>query len=479
MAQTSAPYQAGMGETMSAKVIDVERLINEKKMSAFHIGVIFMTFLVVTVDGFDITAASFAAPGLIKTFHISPTSLGALFSAALVAGLIGTPVFGFLADRFGRKRVMLWGSVFFGVFTLAALVAQTFQQMILFRFIAGIGVAGVLPTSVAYVSEFAPRKFRATVVSIMFTGSPVGSIISGLVAAKLMPIYGWKILFWIAGLSPLVLALALAFLLPESIHFLVRRPKAREQLAGILRRFEPGLQFDPDTRFVSARHQSLKPMPTSALFAGRLKLLTPLIWVANVLSLMTFYFANQWLPTLLAHSAAGPSGAAMATTLFICGGVVGALVIMRPIDKWGFLPVPILFLCGVPALIAVGAPGMGVQVLLSIVVMAGFCLYGVQYGLIASEGPLFPPPVRGRGVGFCFAAGRVGATFGPLIGGYLISRHLPMQTLFMVAAIPLGLGVLVSAVITPLYRKQVLEVEGSVSPAFDFDAQALSQAAAP
>jgi len=455
---------------MSSQVVDVERLIDEKRIGAFHVGIIFMCFLVVMIDGFDITVAAFAAPGLIKSFHISPTALGALFSAALFAGLIGTPVFGFLADKFGRKRVMLWGSVFFGLFTLASVIATSFQQMIVLRFIAGIGVAGVMPTTVAYISEFAPRRFRARVVSIMFTGSPVGGALTGLVAAKFMPIYTWKILFWVAGLSPIVLALALAFLLPESIHYLVLRPKARERLVKILRRFAPTVEIGPETAFVAKRPHTVKPMPTSALFAGRLKLLTPLIWAANFLSLMTFYFTNSWLPTLLIHSAAGPGGAAIATSLFIFGGVAGGLAIMTPIDRLGFLPVPILFLCGVAALFAIGVPGMALPMLMAIVVIAGFCLYGLQFGLIAAEGPLFPPPVRGRGVGFCFAAARVGATIGPLVGGFLISKHLPTQQLFMIATIPLGIGVVVAAVITPLYRKQVLAADNGTLISSNTDA---------
>jgi MFS transporter, AAHS family, 4-hydroxybenzoate transporter len=449
---------------MASNVVDVERLIDEKKISAFHVGVIFMCFLVVMVDGFDITVAAFAAPGLIKAFHVAPKVLGALFSAALFAGLIGTPVFGFLADRFGRKKVMLWGCVFFGLFTLASVWAQNFQQMILLRFIAGIGVAGVMPTSVAYVSEFAPRRLRATVVSIMFCGSPIGGALTGLVAAKFMHVYTWKVLFVVAGLSPIALAAILAFLLPESIHYLVLRPLRREHLVGILRRFEPALSLGTDTTFTGGRHQTAKPMPTAALFRGRLAILTPLVWLTNFLSLMTFYFANSWLPTLLQHSAIGPQGAAVATSVFIFAGVAAALLIMRPIDKLGFLPVPILFALGIPALVSVGLPGLGAQPLWAIVLMAGFCLYGVQFGVIAAEGPLFPPPVRGRGVGFCFAAARVGATIGPIVGGYLIEMKLPQQQLFMIAAIPLAIGVVVSGIITPLYRKQVLEADGAVRP---------------
>lgn len=443
---------------MSAQVIDVEQLVEGKKFGSFHVAVTALCFLVMVIDGFNINVAGFAGPGLMKQFHIDHATLGVLFSAGLFAGLLGTPIFGYLADRFGRKRVAIWGTAFFGVFTLAALVATSFPEMIVLRFFAGAGAAGVMPTTVALASEFAPKPFRATMVIVMLVGSTMGGVVVGLVASAFIPTYGWQILFWIAGAGPILIAVLQSFTLPESVHYLITQPHRRAELIKVVRLLDADLAIGDDTRFVVSGHQSKTRMKMSVLFAGRLAVLTPLIFVANLVSLMVFYFAISWLPTVLAGTTVGLAGASLATSLFLLGGSLGGLLIMRPLDWFGFLPIPIGFLLGVPALICVGVVGLGAPALLTVIFLAGVCLYGVQFGLIAMEGPLFPPPVRGRGLGLCFAMARIGATIGPFLGGVLIARHLPLQDLFIVFSIPLAVGACVSFIITPLYRRQVRAV---------------------
>ncbi len=171
--------------------------------------------------------------------------------------------------------------------------------------------------------------------------------------------------------------------------------------------------------------------------------------------MMAFYFVSSWLPSILATSSVGVSKAALATSLYTLAGTIGGLAIMQPLDRLGFLPIPILFFCGIPFLVGIGVPGLSEPFLLTTILMAGFCIYGLQFGIIAMEGQIYPPSVRGRGLGFCFAAARIGASIGPLLGGLLIS-YLNTQMLFMVFAIPLVAGGLATSVITILYRRQTI-----------------------
>jgi len=449
---------------MSGKVVDVERLIDNKKMGAFHFQVIALCFLMLLIDGFDISVASFAGPGLIKEFGVSPERLGTFFSAGLVAGLVGTPFFGFLADRFGRKKIITWGAIFFGIFTWAAVTATSFDEMIVLRFIAGMGLAGIMPITVALVSEFAPRKNRASMVTLMFIGTTAGGGVTGLVATRFVGEFGWQILFWVAGVAPIGLALLLMAVLPESLHFLIRRNYDRDQIVRTLRWLEPSLKIDDADTFTVSAYKPAE-VRTAALFAGRLAVLTPLIWAANVCSMTVFYFVNSWLPVLLGSSSLGPDRAAMAATLYAFAGSIGGVLLSAPLDRVGFLLVPVLFACGIPALFSIGIAGLPPELVLTMVLVTGFCLYGLQFGIIALEGPLFPPPVRGRGVGFCFAIARMGAAIGPWVAGFLIHRQVSIPVLFMLFTVPLGLGCIVTSIITPLYRGQVLKAKDSEAPA--------------
>src|ERR1700677_2171110 len=188
---------------MQSKLVDISRILDEQKVGAFQIQLLILSFLITMFDGYDIGAAAFAGPSLIHEWGLRGPELGILFSATLISGLIGSPLLGYLADRYGRKRVIVYASFYFGVMTAAAVLATNVQGLTLLRFLAGIGIAGMLPVVVALNNEFAPRGFRATMVIIMFSGVTFGGGLPGLVAAKFVPTMGWQVLFWVGGIAPL------------------------------------------------------------------------------------------------------------------------------------------------------------------------------------------------------------------------------------------------------------------------------------
>jgi AAHS family 4-hydroxybenzoate transporter-like MFS transporter len=434
-----------------AQIIDVGRVIDERRLGGFHVMLLVATFFTVLVDGYDISAAAFAAPALAKEWHLQRAQLGPLFSAGLFSGLFGPIVFGYIADRFGRKRATVAAVAFFGVFTLGTVWAETLTQLIVLRFIAGIGIAAVLALVTALNNEFAPRRIRATMFVLMFCGTTFGGGLGGFVVARLMPTYGWPILFWIGGIIPLVMAVVLAFVLPESAKFLALHPARHAELAALLRRIDPTLAIPPDAQF-TLHGEERQRFNLASILAGRLAWVTPLFWIVNAVNLMIFYFVSQWMPTLLSNAGVSMAHAALATTLFQFGGTAGGLILMRPLDRWGFIPVPILFAVAIPVVACIGLPGLSETMVMVLVTLAGFCLLGLQFGNIASEGNVFPTAVRGFGVGSCFTAGRVGAVIGPLVGGFLLAGGISLTHLFFVAAIPLVLGLAAALAITPIYR---------------------------
>jgi len=292
-------------------------------------------------------------------------------------------------------------------------------------------------------------------VVLMFTGVTFGGGLPGLIAAKFMAVHGWRILFWVGGLAPLVMAAILSLALPESVKYLTLHPSRRAELVALLKRIDPAVQVNPDTHFIISGEQNRPKFSIGALLEGPLAVLTPLYWTSNLVCLMVFYFINQWMPTVLSSSGVSVEQAAIATALFQFGGTLAGLVSMRFLDKVGFLPVPILYACAIPIVISIGVPGLSPAILIGLVASAGFCLLGLQFGNIATEANIYPTYIRSWGIGSNFAIARIGGALGPLLGGMAFGAHLPAQRIFMIAAAPLVLGLFVALLIVPRYRAQL------------------------
>ena len=277
-----------------------------------------------------------------------------------------------------------------------------------------------------------------------------------------MASYGWRVLFTIGGIVPIVWGIVVFFILPESIKFMSLHAERHSDLVRMLGRLEQGLRLDPNSRFTIGDEDNRQKFSYTAIFKSRLAWITPLFWISNAINLMIFYFVNQWIPTILSNNGVPIEHAQLATTAFQIAGTVGGLIIMRPLDKWGFIPVPILFALAIPIVAFTGTPGLSEGVTIAFVGAIGFCLLGLQFGNIACETNMYPTYIRSWGVGSCFGAGRVGSVIGPYVGGYLIAMKLPMQQLFWIATIPLVLGLANALVLTPLYRREWAGSHGAI-----------------
>ena len=239
------------------------------------------------------------------------------------------------------------------------------------------------------------------------------------------------------------------------MKFLTLRPGRRAELVARLKQLQPSLAIGPQTRFIIGGEENRERFSFSALLEGRLAILTPLFWISNIVCLMVFYFINQWMPTVLSGSGVSVENAAIATTLFQFGGTLAGLLSMRFLDTKGFIPVPILYALAIPIVIAIGIPGLSQGVLIGLVAAAGFCLLGLQFGNIATEANIYPTYIRSWGVGSNFAMGRIGGGLGPYIGGLMFAAKMPSQQIFLIAAVPLVIGLIVALIITPLYKRHI------------------------
>jgi MFS transporter, AAHS family, 4-hydroxybenzoate transporter len=437
---------------MSEQTIDVARFVDEQKVGAFHIKLLILSFFIVLFDGYDIGAAPFAAPSWIKAWGITNrAALAPVLTASLFGILFGSPILGFVGDMFGRKKAIILSCLIFGGFTWAGAWADSLDAMWWLRFFAGIGIGGLLPNLIALNAEFAPRRLRATMIILMFTGITFGGSVPGAVAAWWVPHYGWPILFVIGGIAPIVMAGVAALWLPESIKYLTVKGHAA-QVARVLTSLQPSAPVGPETRFILADEQRATSVSPRLLFSDGLAAITPLLWLLFLLNLMGFYFLASWNPTLLASAKVSEAMAAIGTALFQIGGTIGGLTLSRPIDRKGFLPITILFVVAVPVIASIGYVGNLSPILLMLVlVLGGFCVLGLQFGLNAASAMIYPTAVRSNGSGWAFGIGRFGSIAGPYIGGYLIARHVPIEQLYLLAAIPFALGAIACYVLTRLY----------------------------
>ena len=438
--------------TMAAsETIDVGRLVDEQKLGAHTLLLLVLSFLAMMADGYDILALAYAAPDIVREWGVQRSALGPVFSAGLFGILFGAPLFGYVGDRFGRRPAIIGGCIIYGSCTLAAAWAPSLTVLTLLRFVTGIGIGGLMPNTIALNVEFAPKRWRATLVIVMFTGITLGGALPGWIAAWLVPAYGWQILFLIGGVGPLVIAGLLYLFLPESIRFLVVQGMKRERIEQLVRVFDPTIEIGPETRFVMTADEEPRVRASlRQLFDGGLAIITPLLWFLFGANLMATYFLNSWMPLLFQDAGMSAAYSALALSMVGIGGTVGGLTISVLLDRFGMIPVVVLFCLAAPIVALIGTPGLNEAALLVIVFFAGFSILGLQFGLNAISGLIYPTEIRSNGSGWAFAIGRFGSIVGPLLGGALIAMALPMRTLFYAPAASLALGAVAAIVMMRL-----------------------------
>lgn len=421
------------GESKAASAIDNAR------PGAFQFGIAALCALIAGLDGFDAQAIAYVAPNIAEAWHLDKAAFGPIFGAGLLGLSVGAFILSPVADRIGRKSVILFCSAIFGVFALLTAGAADVDQLLICRFLTGVGLGGAMPNLIALTSEYAPARLKATLVMIMFCGFPLGSTIGGVASAPLIYKFGWESVFLLGGLLPLALLPFLYFLLPESARFLALRSGDQAKLSEIL------LKIDPEAsvrRFVEAvRHETdaapALRFPAVDLFAAGRARTTLLIWTAFFMNLLVMYFLVNWLPSLL-HSLGLPLAIAIISTAILnLGGVVGAVILGRIIDRRE--PTLILGLAFAAAAIfiaLVAYAGPNVPLLLTGAALAGFGIVGGQIGLNAVAASSYPTAIRSTGVGWALGVGRAGSILGPVAGGALLSLGWSSHDLLLAAIAP-------------------------------------------
>ncbi len=428
---------------------DINDIVDGQKIGLSACLICLVALLALVSDGFDLAAMGYVAPELVKDWGIAPARLVPAFSAGIIGMMVGGPVMGILGDKYGRKRIIVWGLLAIGVATLATTLVRGIGDLVVLRFLTGVGLGGVIPNVIALVAEVTPRQIRGKLLIVVSLGIVLGIASPGFVAAWLVPRHGWHALLIVGGLLPIVVAVLSLIFAPESIKYLLERGDREDQVRALARRIRPDLAIGPDTCIALPAQKSALAAVSSnkRLFLGGLAVVTPLLWFCQAANQMANFFSLTWLPTLLQSAGATTAQAGMSAALFSVGGLIGGLVLMFIIDRWGIVPMVVLFIFGTPLVAALAMTGISPAAHNAIIAGAGLCVTGVQISSTAFLGILYPTPIRSLGTGWTQAAGRVGALAAPIVGGILLDMKIPIERLTLAPAILLGLGAVASAVL--------------------------------
>jgi MFS transporter, AAHS family, 4-hydroxybenzoate transporter len=437
------------------QVLLIDELVDGQRFRRFNLNLLLWSFLAMLADGYDIAALASAAPQLARSWHVAPKAFAPALSASLFGILFGAPLLGYVGDRFGRRTAIVVGCTIYGLGTLATVWATDLNQVVVLRFIAGIGIGGLMPNTIALNSELAPKRLRAALVVLMFTGITTGGAIPGFVQAWLIPHYGWRVMFWIGGLAPLLIAACLLLALPESVKYLAARPLRRAELLATIRRLRSDLTIADDAQFVIAPGAQARGFALAQIFGRGLAWVTPILWICFATALMANYFINSWLPLIFENNGFTAKESGIAISSYHYGGTIGGLLMSLVLGRFGFLAVALMFLVAVPAIASIGQPGISFSMMASAAALAGLCTLGAQFGNNAASGLVYPTAFRSRGVGWALAVGRFGSVIGPLIGGTLIGMKLPLRQLFVLASVPMLVGLLAAVTLAALSHKRL------------------------
>jgi AAHS family 4-hydroxybenzoate transporter-like MFS transporter len=417
--------------------VSVTEIIDKSKIGSFQIGIFVVCFVCLALDGFDVQSLGYVAPALSAELGITRVELGPVLSAAPFGVLFGSILCSILADRIGRRPVLIGATVFFAVLTLLTARAQTLRELLIVRAIGGIGMGAIMPNAMALVGEYSQKRVRVTVMMIVSNGFTAGAALGGFIAAWMLPLWGWRSVFYFGAVAPMLIAVVMLVMLPESIQFLTLQGKKLETLKKWLLRVDPKTPVGAGVEYVLPAEERRHGVPFVSLFADGRAVGTTLLWIVNFMNLLNIYFLQGWLTTVITDAGVEQSTAALVAAMVQVGGTVGAFTLGWFVHRLGF--VPVLATCGVLACLniaLIGQPWMTVAALFVTVFIAGLCVIGGQAAINALSATYYPTHLRSTGVGAGLGVGRVGAIVGPSLASVFIAQGWTAADLFLAAAVP-------------------------------------------
>lgn len=433
--------------------------MNEGKFNRFHLGLLICCCLIIVFDMFDLVIYSSIVPIIMEEWSISPVEAGAIGSYGIFGMMLGAIFFGILADKFGRKNILILCVILFSIFTFLCAFAPGPLTFSTFRFIAGVGIGGVLPNVIAIMTDYAPKHLHNTMVSIVMCAFSVGGILAGFVGIYFIPLLGWKSVYWVAAIPLLIIPFMIKYFHDSPAILLV---KGRiDELRYVLSKVNDKVSLTPEIEFVTSTEIEKDPSsPVIALFKNNRALGTVMIWIAFFMCLLMINGISIWLPNLMFSAGYALSSSLSFMIVLNIGAIIGTLILGGLADKFGVKKVLVpMFIMAAVSLTLLGFKN-NMIVLYLLVLITGACTMGAQNISYAFVSQYYPSLMRSTAIGFASGIGRIGGIIGPTFGGILVSLNLSTQMNFLSFAIP-GILAAIAFSFVPVKRthhKKTIEI---------------------
>jgi AAHS family 4-hydroxybenzoate transporter-like MFS transporter len=408
-----------------------EAALENQRIGGLQIRVAALCTLVQMCDGFDINSIAWAVPSLIRVWHLPPPAFTTAFLWSSIGIMVGALSAGPIGDRVGRKPLLLASLTIFGVASLLSAGAGSLGRLSLWRFFTGLGIGGGFAGAASLTGDYTPQRRRALMIMASFSGAPAGGFVGGQIVALLLPHFGWRVIFVLGGVFPLVLVPALALWLPESPRFLAAKQNLSPRHAAVLRRLDltPGESGSHPVDVAPGN-------PVKMLFGRGYALQTVLLWIMFFCSLMNLFLFAYWMPTVFNLLGMTPAQAVFASSLRDFGAIWAVLYLGSAIDRVGpERSLAVHYAAGAVFIALIALVALPYALLLLVTFFAGMTIIGSQTGANATCGKLYPARMRTTGLGWALGIGRLGGIAAPALGGYLLSGGLAPTHIFLSACV--------------------------------------------
>jgi AAHS family 4-hydroxybenzoate transporter-like MFS transporter len=441
---------------------NVQDVIDNTPMGIKRWSIVVLCFVIALLDGFDTQSIAFIGPAIAEDFGLQATDMTWVITASTVGMCVGAMSLGTFGDRIGRKKTILLALALFGVFSLAGAFAQSLEQIVILRFLIGLGMGGATPALLALTAEYSPKSRRGTFMTLVLLGLPGGALLGGLMAAAWLPVMGWRGIFLAGGVLPLAMVLVCSKILSESPIFLAAKgtsaadAQARQIMASI-----SGSPVSPDA-VLATNDKMQERSSVAALFSAKYRMVTIAVFATYLLNWIAWFLLLLWMPTALKMLGLAGSQAAMGTVTVNGAFILFAIplsIILPKVNPRKLLLV--MFAAGIVIALGLGLAGSNFALVFVLIGLAGFGIGGQQLALNYLIANAYPTQLRATATGWGIGIGRLGSIVGSALGG-LILTGLGVSGYFMALAVPLVLAGLA----TLMVRSSTVKAEiASTEPA--------------